>query len=91
MISKEKQRTFRLRKIRIFQLFPVMKNLSVIIILPQDPSDAEKKLIKAIVWRENNEIIRLIEKEKSPISRICSGIADNAAGIIQRGGIDSFA
>ena len=33
--------------------------------LPQDPSDAEKKLIKAIVWRENNEIIRLIREENA--------------------------
>ena len=33
--------------------------------LPQDPSDAEKKLIKAIVWRENNEIIRLILEENA--------------------------
>ena len=33
--------------------------------LPQDPSEAEKKLIKAIVWRENDEIIRLIRAEKS--------------------------
>lgn len=33
--------------------------------LPQDPSDAEKKLIKAIVWRENKEIIRLIREENA--------------------------
>ena len=33
--------------------------------LPQAPSEAEKKLIKAIVWRENNEIIRLIREEKA--------------------------
>ena len=33
--------------------------------LPQDPSDAEKKLIKAIVWHENDEIIRLIREEKA--------------------------
>ena len=33
--------------------------------LPQDPSAAEKKLIKAIVWRENKEIIRLIREEKA--------------------------
>ena len=33
--------------------------------LPQDPSDAEKKLIKAIVFHDNNEIIRLIREEKA--------------------------
>ena len=33
--------------------------------LPQDPSEAEKKLIKAIVWRENDEIIRLIREENA--------------------------
>ena len=33
--------------------------------LPQDPSDEEKKLIKAIVWRENKEIIRLIREENA--------------------------
>ena len=33
--------------------------------LPQDPSAAEKKLIQAIVWRENKEIIRLIREEKA--------------------------
>lgn len=33
--------------------------------LPQDPSESEKKLIKAIVWRENKEIIRLIREEKA--------------------------
>ena len=33
--------------------------------LPQDPSDAEKKLIKAIVWRENTEMIRLIREENA--------------------------
>lgn len=30
--------------------------------LPQAPSEAEKKLIKAIVFHDNDEIIRLIEK-----------------------------
>ena len=33
--------------------------------LPQDPSEAEKKLIKAIVWRENTEMIRLIREENA--------------------------
>ena len=33
--------------------------------LPQAPSESEKKLIKAIVWRENTEIIRLIREEKA--------------------------
>ena len=32
--------------------------------LPQVPSEAEKELIKAIVWRDNNEIIRLIREGK---------------------------
>lgn len=33
--------------------------------LPQAPSDAEKKLIKAIVFHDNNEIIRLIREENA--------------------------
>ena len=33
--------------------------------LPQDPSAAEKQLIKAIVFHDNNEIIRLIREEKA--------------------------
>ena len=33
--------------------------------LPQDPSEAEKKLIKNIIWRDNDEIIRLIKEEKA--------------------------
>lgn len=32
---------------------------------PQSPSEAEKKLIKAIVYQENSEIIRLITEEKA--------------------------
>ena len=33
--------------------------------LPQDPTEAEKELIKAIVFHNNNEIIRLIKEEKA--------------------------
>ena len=33
--------------------------------LPQDPTAAEKQLIKAIVFHDNNEIIRLIREEKA--------------------------
>lgn len=32
--------------------------------LPQDPDEQEKKLVKAIVYRDNKEIIRLIQDEK---------------------------
>ena len=33
--------------------------------LPQKPSEAEKKLIEAIVYNKNNKIIRLIREEKA--------------------------
>lgn len=58
--------------------------------LPQDPSAAEKKLIKAIVWRENKEIIPHPGR-KCKVSRICSGIADNAAGTFPRSGFNTSA
>ena len=33
--------------------------------MPQEPSTLEKQLIKAIVYHDNGEIIRLIEKENA--------------------------
>ena len=45
--------------------------------LPQDPTEAEKELIKAIVFHDNKEIIRLIKEEKAKFNGFAPDLLKN--------------